>query len=124
MEYRELPHGGEKISVLGLGMGYISGTTEEVADIIKTAIAGGINYFDLAAAERAPYAGYAQAFAGQRDKVYTQMHFGATYESGKYGWTRDLETIKRTFEWEIYSKRIILIWDLFTVPMIWTICRQ
>ena len=27
MEYRELPHGGEKISVLGLGMGYISGTT-------------------------------------------------------------------------------------------------
>lgn len=101
MEYRELPHGGEKISVLGLGMGYISGTTEEVADIIKTAIAGGINYFDLAAAERAPYAGYAQAFAGQRDKVYTQMHFGATYESGKYGWTRDLETIKRTFEWEL-----------------------
>ncbi len=95
MEYRELPHGGEKISVLGLGMGYISGTTEEIAEVIRTAIKNGINYFDLAAAERAPYVGYAEAFAGQRDKIYTQMHFGATYENGKYGWTRDLATKAR-----------------------------
>ncbi len=101
MEYRTLPHGGEKISVLGLGMGYISGTQEEITETVDAAIKAGINFFDLAASEKAPFAAYARAFEGRREQVMTQMHFGAVYDDGKYGWTQNLDDIKRTFQWEL-----------------------
>ena len=97
MEYRTLPHGGEKISVIGLGAGSLSGTVEEMAAVIDRAIESGVNYFDLAPSVELPWHAYAEAFSGRRDKVLTQMHFGAVYGDGKYGWTRDLEEIKRQF---------------------------
>lgn len=99
MEYRILPHGGEKISVIGLGSGNITGAEQEMIDVIDTAIENGINYFDLAPSEQAPFFAYAKAFAGRRDKIITQMHFGAIYQGGKYGWTRDLDKIKSQFDW-------------------------
>lgn len=46
MEYRVLPHGGEKISVIGLGAGSLSGTEDEMVDVLEMAIQNGINYFD------------------------------------------------------------------------------
>ena len=95
MEYRTLPHGGEKISVIGLGAGSLSGTKKEMTAVIDAAIENGINYFDLAPSVEAPWYAYAEAFSGRRDKVITQMHFGAVYAGGKYGWTRDLGEIKR-----------------------------
>lgn len=104
MEYRILPHGGEKISTIGLGISCLSGTREEIARIVSTAIDNGINYFDLAATDRRIFEGYADAFEGRRDKVLTQMHFGADYVKGPYGWSRDLEAIKETFS---------LLMDLF-----------
>ena len=97
MEYRTLPHGGEKISVIGLGAGSLSGTVEEMAAVIDRAIENGVNYFDLAPSVELPWHAYAEAFSGRRDKVLTQMHFGAVYGDGKYGWTRNLEEIKRQF---------------------------
>ena len=101
MEYRTLPHGGEKISVIGLGSGSIIGTEQEMVDVIDAAIQSGINYFDMAPSEQAPFFAYAKAFAGRREKVITQMHFGAVYNGGKYGWTRKLDEIKAQFEWEL-----------------------
>ncbi|MDO4568232.1 MAG: aldo/keto reductase [Clostridia bacterium] len=101
MEYRTLPHGGEQISVIGLGSGSISGTEQEMTAILDTAIDNGINYFDMAPSEAAPFAAYRNAFAGRRERVLTQMHFGAVYKDGKYGWTRDLSDIKAQFEWEL-----------------------
>lgn len=102
MEYRTLAHGQEKISVLGLGSAYLHECTEEETEkTVSMAIDAGINYFDMAPAARKPFAGYGRAFEGRRDQVITQMHFGADYESGTYGWTRDLDTIKRNFEWEL-----------------------
>lgn len=99
MQYRELPHGGEKISVIGLGMGSIhEGSESEIEEMLKLAFESGVNYFDMAASEAKPYPCYARAFEGQREKVYLQMHFGAVYDGGKYGWTRDLKKIRRTFE--------------------------
>ena len=38
MEYRTLPHGGEKISVIGLGSGSITGTEQEMTAVIDAAI--------------------------------------------------------------------------------------
>ena len=29
------------------------------------------------------------------------MHFGADYHTGKYGWTQDLEEIKRSISWQL-----------------------
>lgn len=101
MEYRILPHGGEKISVIGLGAGSLTGSEQEMTDVIDAAIRNGINYFDIAPSERAPFFAYAKAFAGRREQILTQMHFGAVYKSGNYGWTRDLEEIKQQFAWQL-----------------------
>ena len=38
MEYRILPHRGERISVIGLGSGSITGTQQEMTAIIDAAI--------------------------------------------------------------------------------------
>ena len=102
MEYRKLPHGTEKISVLGLGMGGINLTPpDEIEAIIRKAIDHGINFFDLCAGGTV-YAPFGAAIAGRREQVYIQCHFGAVYdENGEYGWCRDFETIKKTFWWEL-----------------------
>ena len=102
MEYRKLPHGDEMIGVLGLGMGGIQHTpAEEIEAIIRKAIRHGINFFDLCAGG-AVYEPFGKAIRGQREKVYLQCHFGAVYdENGEYGWCRDFDTIKKTFQWEL-----------------------
>ena len=102
MQYRKLPHGDEQISVIGLGMGSIhEGSEEEIEKTVQMAMDRGVNYFDMVASEAKPYPCYARAFAGKRDKILLQMHFGALYDGGKYGWTQDLSKIKRTFEGQL-----------------------
>lgn len=100
MEYRKLPKGTEEISVLGFGGSGIhqAGEAEGVATI-RAAMERGINYFDLAVSEASAFPLYRAAFAGHRDKVYLQMHFGADYSSGSYGWTTDIKRIKRGMDW-------------------------
>ncbi len=104
MEYRQLPHGlpNEKFGVLGLGMGGIQHTpADEIEAILRKAIDNGINFFDLCAGG-AVYEPFGRAIRGQREKVFVQCHFGAVYdENGEYGWCRDFETIKKTFQWEL-----------------------
>ncbi len=104
MEYRQLPRGTreEKFSVLGLGMGGIQHTSaDEIEAIIRRAIENGINFFDLCAGGSV-YAPFGKAIAGQRKNLFLQVHFGAVYdENGEYGWCRDFETIKNTFQWEL-----------------------
>ncbi len=104
MEYRHLPHGmpHEQFSVLGLGLGGIGKTpADEIEAIIRKAIDHGINFFDMCTAG-ATYAPFGRAIAGQREKVFLQVHFGAVYdENGEYGWCRDFDTIQKTFLWEL-----------------------
>ncbi|MBQ4564006.1 MAG: aldo/keto reductase [Lachnospiraceae bacterium] len=102
MEYRNLPHGNEKIGVLGLGMGGFHHTpADEIEAIIRKAIDNGTNFFDLCAGG-AVYEQFGRAIKGRREKVYLQVHFGAVYdENGEYGWCRDFDTIKKTFLWEL-----------------------
>ena len=103
MEYRKLPHGDERLGVLGLGMGGIQNCSDgEIEQVVRTAIAHGINFFDLCAGGKNVYAPFGKAIAGQRDKVFFQLHFGAVYnEKGEYGWSRDQAVIRDTFEWEL-----------------------
>lgn len=102
-EYRKLPRGDERIATLGLGMGGIQKcSSDEIQAVIERAIENEINFFDLCAGGKNVYEPFGRAIAGKRERVYFQMHFGAVYkESGEYGWSRDLDEIKRTFEWEL-----------------------
>ena len=98
MRYRTLPHGGEKISMIGMGSSYIHESSDrDIQDTVTLALDRGVNYFDLAAAEEKPFANYGRAFAGRRQEALIQLHFGACYKDGKYGWTQDMATIKSYF---------------------------
>ena len=100
MEYRKLPKGTEQIGVIGFGgSGIHQGGEKEGVETIIAAMERGVNYFDMAASEAAAFDRYRAAFAGSREKVYLQMHFGADYSSGKYGWTTDLERIRGGMDW-------------------------
>lgn len=105
MEYRKLPHGAdnERFSVLGLGLGGIQKAADkEIEETIRLALENGINFFDLCAGGKNVYAPFGRAIAGQRGKVFVQMHFGAVYnKNGDYGWARNLTEIKNTVQWEL-----------------------
>lgn len=48
MQYRALPHGGEDISVIGMGSGGLHNSSDaEVGQTIELAIQAGVNYFDF-----------------------------------------------------------------------------
>ena len=101
-DYRKLPHGEERLSALGLGMGGIQNAPpDEIEQVVREAIDAGINFFDLCAGGAAVYAPFGRAIAGRREQVHFQLHFGAVYNArGEYGWSRDLDEIRRTFAWE------------------------
>ena len=103
MEYRKLPHGGEMIGVLGLGMGGIQKSSDaEIEAVVRKAIDNGINFFDLCGGAKNIYAPFGRGIAGRREQVYFQMHLGAVYsDKGDYAWSRDLATIRETIEWEL-----------------------
>ena len=86
MEYRKLPHGEEQISVIGLGNSSLTSQVgeKEIQATVEMALESGVNYFDLAAGDAAPFAAYGKALAGCREKAYLQVHFGADYHTGKY----------------------------------------
>lgn len=102
MEYRKLPHGEEKISILGLGTSSIQAAGEkEIQETVTAALESGINFFDMASAEAKPFEAYGRALEGRRKDAYFQIHFGANYETGTYGWTTNLDTIKRSVDWQL-----------------------
>ena len=98
MEYRKLPHGDERISVVGLGMGGIHASPpEEIERMVDRAIEGGINYFDMCGGHSSIYAPFGRAIAGRRDKVHFQLHLGVIYnEQGEYGRSRKMDETRRT----------------------------
>lgn len=101
MEYRTLPHGGESISVLGLGAGYIhTGGEKETEQTVRLAVENGINFFDMVASEGVAFAPYGRALADCRARVYLQVHFGADYTrpGASYAWSTDLDTVKRSVD--------------------------
>lgn len=102
MLYRKLPKGSEQISVLGIGASSIHTSGEkEIESIITTAMENGVNFFDMALEEAGPLAAYGRALKGMRDKAYLQIHFGINYDTGVYGWTTNLDTIKRSVDWQL-----------------------
>ena len=104
MEYRKLPRGEEQISVLGLGNSSLGASGEkETQAAVEMALEAGINYFDMAASDSSPFEAFGRAAAGSRKQVYYQIHFGADYSGGTYGWTLDLEKIRRSVDWQLQA---------------------
>lgn len=102
MEYRVNSRTGDKISIIGLGASSISQSDEaEAIETLKMAYRNGINYYDLAAGESISFKYYGKAFENVRENVIYQIHFGANYVSGTYGWTTNLETIKESVKWQL-----------------------
>lgn len=95
MEYRINKKTGDRISVIGLGTSYISEASEsEAVEALQLAYENGINYADLATAGAKTFEYYGKAFADVRNNMLYQVHFGANYETGEYGWTTNLEKVK------------------------------
>ena len=126
MKYRKLPHGNEQISIIGLGNSSIGASSEEETEkTVVMALENGINYFDMAAGDATPFPAYGRAVSGCRDKVYFQIHFGADYRSGKYGWTLDLDEIRRSIDWQLKALQTDLsILALSTALMSFPIWRR
>ena len=129
MEYRKLLHGSEQISVLGFGTSSIGMAGEkETEATMAMALEAGVNYFDMASADAVPFGAFGRAMAGQREKVYFQIHFGADYQSGTYGWTTDLDTIKRSVDWQLkelktdYIDFYFMHWPDVSTPIAETMC--
>lgn len=106
MEYRVLPHGGKKISVIGMGSSVIGERPEkEIIATVRAAMENGINYFDMTGGHATIFDAYGKALDGKRDQVYLQIHFGADYTSGEYGWTTSLKKIKKSVQWQMEKLR-------------------
>ncbi len=102
MEYRVNKRTGDRISVLGFGTSYIAEAEEKDAvAVIQRAYEGGVNYYDLATAESRTFPYFGTALGSVRKNVFYQIHFGANYASGTYGWSTDGETIRRSVEWQL-----------------------
>ena len=100
MEYRVNKKTGDKISVIGLGTGYICDASErEAVEALRLAYEGGINFADLATAGAKTFAYYGKAFSDVRRSMLYQLHFGANYETGEYGWTTELDKVKGQVHW-------------------------
>lgn len=102
MIYRKLPHGDEQISVIGMGTSVVGEASEKnVVETITYALDQGINYIDLAGGHAAIFPGIGKALEGRRKDAMLQVHFGADYTSGEYGWNLSLDGVKKSVDWQL-----------------------
>ena len=102
MNYRLNRRTGDRISEIGFGSAYLfEAGMEEGVRALQTAVEGGINYFDLAAGDAKAFPIWSEALSPVRKKVLFQIHFGADYSKGTYGWSLELEDVKRSVAWQL-----------------------
>ena len=104
MLYRKNKRTGDEISIIGFGTSYVGDNEEPLMyPVVQHALEKGINYIDLAAANDRSFRVFGNIVGNGelRKKVFYQVHFGAEYtsEGGKYGWTSDRATIKKSVAW-------------------------
>lgn len=100
MRYRTNRKTGDRVSEIGIGSAYIyEAGPEEAVRALRRAYEGGINYFDLAAGHASAFPIFGEALKDVRQDIFYQIHFGADYTGGDYGWSLDLQTVKSSVEW-------------------------
>ncbi len=102
MKYRTNKRTGDRISEIGFGSAYLyeAGMAEGVR-ALRTAVEGGINYFDLAAGDAKAFPIWGEALSPVRKDLFFQIHFGADYSKGTYGWSLRLDDVKRSIAWQL-----------------------
>ena len=106
MNYRINRKTGDRISEIGIGSAYLYGAgRDEAVRALRRAVEGGINYFDLAAGDGTAFPIWGEALHDLRKSLFYQIHFGADYTAGTYGWSLDLDTIKRSVEKQLKELR-------------------
>lgn len=102
MEYRIHPRTGDRIGVIGIGTSYISEAPEKTAvQALEFSFENGFNFADLATAGEKTFGYFGTALSSVREKMFYQVHFGADYSSGEYGWSTDLDVVKRSVDWQL-----------------------
>ena len=104
MRYRVNKRTGDKVSEIGFGSAYIY-EAEAAVEAIRRAYDGGINYFDMAAGDGSAFPMYGEALSDVRNNIFYQIHFGADYSRGTYGWSLDLDTVKRSLDKQLHDLR-------------------
>ncbi|MBQ9199401.1 MAG: aldo/keto reductase [Lachnospiraceae bacterium] len=104
MKYRTNKRTNDKISEIGMGTAYIGEAEHsEAVKTVRYAYEHGINYFDLAAGDGSAFGIFGEALSDVRDQVMYQIHFGADYSKGAYGWTLNLDTVKRSVDRQLHD---------------------
>ena len=102
MEYRINRRTGDRISVIGIGSASLyKADRKEGVRALRTAYEGGIRYFDLAAGDGEAFPLWGEALGDVRQNVLYQIHFGADYTGGAYGWTLNPDTVRRSVDWQL-----------------------
>ena len=102
MKYRTNRKTGDRISEIGMGTSVLfQAGMDEGSKILRRAYEGGINYFDLAGGHGDNFPIFGNALADDRKDVFYQVHFGADYSKGEYGWDLGLESVKRSIDKEL-----------------------
>lgn len=106
MRYRINKKTGDRISEIGIGSAYMyEAGMDEAVKALRRACEGGVNYFDLAAGHGSSFPIYGEALHDLRKNLFYQIHFGADYAKGTYGWSLDPDTIKRSVELQLKDLR-------------------
>ena len=106
MRYRINRKTGDRISEIGLGSAYMPETPlDKAIPALRRAYEGGINDYDLAAEDGKAFPMYGEAFADVRKNILYQIHFGADYSGGTYGWSLDPETIRQSVDRQLKELR-------------------
>lgn len=99
MKYRTNNRTGDRISEIGMGTAYIvEAEKKEAVRTVRYAFESGINYYDLAAGDGTAFAIFGEALNDVRNQVMYQIHFGADYSNITYGWSLDLDKVKRSID--------------------------
>ncbi len=102
MQYRLMKKANVKVGVIGMGSAVIGEKPQkEIIKTVRSAFDHGVNYFDMAGGHATIFEAYGKALKDVRDKIFLQVHFGADYTSGEYGWTTDLKQIKKSISWQL-----------------------
>ena len=72
-----------------------------MTETVTYALDHGINYFDMAGGHASIFPGMGAALKGRRGEAMLQVHFGADYTSGAYGWNLKLEGVKKSVAWQL-----------------------
>ena len=102
MEYRSLGSTGLTVSTLGMGVEHLKNqSTKNIAEVVRNAVDGGLNYFDLVWSLPHVIEGVSRGIGDITD-VHLVVHLGSSYRNGKYvkakGARKCEETFRETLE--------------------------